>query len=134
METDTDNSLYNLPRVQKVRIEALLRLVVAECERELRLQSVGAHEGLVRRARQDYLRVRSEFDQLVTLRGLRPGDRIRITRSGPLNGCEGIFKEVAHGAFLMVDWPEGSPCLKSPLVVPSAEEVEFVPWLAGVSG
>lgn len=124
--------MSELTRVQKIRIQTMLRCMVTEFERSLSLQAIGANPQVLQRARNDYQKARSEFDRLVELKGLRPGDRVRITNDGPFKGCEGIFTEVDQGAFLTVDWPEGSPCRDAP-VTPLVEDIELVPWFPGMT-
>lgn len=66
-------------------------------------------------------------EQAILMRGLQPGDRIRITADGPHKGQEGIVREHHYNNIMMVDWPEGSSCRsRDGVVYPSAGDVELV--------
>lgn len=119
-----------LTGTQKQRLEMAATLTINAYDVLLTAQAREESKSDQLKAEADYRMDLSHFEQLRKVRGLMPGDRIRITADGPYTGQEGVIREWLYdGPELTVDWPEGSPCRGGSgngVCVPLAHQVELV--------
>jgi hypothetical protein len=121
--TSTTNTLST---IQRDRLRQAANLAGSAYGALLAAQATDATADALSVARADYSQDLAYYDNLRSMRGLLPGDRIRITVNGPFKGEEGVIREWDGRGLLAVDWPEDSPCRSNGVCYPTAYDVELV--------
>lgn len=115
-----------LTETQRRRLsEATARLTTRYADLVMR-QAMEASSADLQEATDAFLREQRRFEEVRGMRGLEPGDQVRLITAGPYEGHEGVVTGRFYSSFLSVSWPDDSPCCEGGLVTPTAGEVELV--------